>query len=202
MGAKIIDATELADLIENSISNSNSLNKAAIQAYAHYLKNISKNNINMDNAMILSRMSVDDILKAKTIKDAYGRLCEAFAECVKNNYNKFKSRKASISSKYSSYCYIWNPEAYGKTSLWLAVGFDYDGYFFYIVSNNQENPNYSEYLKTLNITKSSEDAEGFWHKPNNENLFKKSFAGKPDFNELESDIDKWLKKLDEVAGVK
>lgn len=201
-GADIIDATELAGLIEKSISESNSHNQDAIQAYAHYLKNISKNNKIMDNARILSKMSGEDILKAKAIKDAYSKLCEVFAECLKGVYEGRDGLKASIPSKYASYCYIWNPMAYGKTSLWLAVGFDYDGYFFYIVSNNMDNPEYSEYLKTLNITKSSEDAEGCWHKPNNENLFKKIFTGRPDYKELESDIDMWLEKLDEVAGVK
>lgn len=201
-GAYVIDATELAYLIEKSISECNSHNKDAIQAYAHYLKNISKNNRIMDNARILSGMSGEDILKAKAIKDAYSKLCEVFAESLKGAYEGRDGLKASIPSKYASYCYIWNPKAYGKTSLWLAVGFDYDGYYFYIVSNNTNNPEYSEYLKTLNITKTSEDAEGCWHKPNNENLFKKIFTGKPDYKELESDIDMWLNKLDEVAGIK
>lgn len=202
-GAYVIDATELACLIEKSISESNSHNKDVIQAYAHYLKNISKNNKIMDNARILSEMSGEDILKAKAIKDAYSKLCAAFAECLKKAYEGRDGLKVSIPPKYDAkYCYIWNQKAYGKTSLWLAVGFDYDGCFFYIVSNNTNNPEYSEYLKTLNITKSSEDAEGCWHRPNNENLFKKIFTGRPDYKELESDIDMWLKKLDEVAGIK
>lgn len=199
--AIVVNATDLADIIDDTLKENNNVDNSAIQAYSKYLRNISTYNEIMDNAIKLADMSADDILNAKVIKDAYEKLPQAFANYLKKTYERTGYR-AEISSKYSRYCNIWKPETYGITNLWLAVGFDYGGYFFYIVSNNMKNPKYPECLKTLNITKSSEDAEGYWHKPNDEKLFKKSFTGRPDYDKLKSDIDKWLEKLDEVAGVK
>lgn len=201
-GAIVIDATQLADIIENTLKESVSSNKAAIQTYAKYLRNISINNIIMDNSKILAEMSAEDIINAKVIKGAYDKLPEAFAEKLKDIYDGNNGLKAEVSSKYPSYCYIWNPKAYGLTSLWLAIGFEYDSYSVYIVSNNTDLDNYPRYLAKLKIVKSSEDREGCWHKPIERDAFLKQFIGKPKCEELMSDINSWLEQLNEVANVK
>lgn len=201
-GAIVIDATQLADIIEIAINESISPNKATIQAYANYLRNISVNNIIMDNAQKLAKMSAEDILNAKAIRDAYDKLPEAFAKKLKDYYDGNNGLKAEVSSKYPSYCYIWNPQAYGETSLWLAIGFDYDSYSVYIVSNNDKLKKYPEYLAKLKIAKSSQDNEGLWHKPIKIEAFAKKFNGKPKCEEIKSDIEMWLKRLNEVAEIK
>lgn len=199
--AKVINATELADILDQTLRESVTSNKPAIQAYVNYLRNISMNNIIMQNAMKLAEMSAEDIVNAEAIKDAYGKLCEAFAEKLKEHYNGKNGLEAEISSRYSSYCYIWNHIDYGKTSLWLAVGFEYGNYKFYILSNNIDHKDYVEYLEKLKIVKTSGDSEGYWHKPIEDNRFKKSFNCKPNFDKLASEIKEWLEKLSEVAGI-
>lgn len=200
--AKVINATALAEILDQTLRESVTSNKPAIQAYANYLRNISMNNIIMQNAMELAKMSAEDIMNAEAIKDAYGKLCEAFAAKLKVYYDGNNGLKAEISSGYSKYCYIWNPIDYGKTSLWLAVGFEYGNYWFYILSNNIDHKDYSGYLEKLKIVKTSEDSEGYWHKPIEDNRFKKSFKGKPNFEKLTSEINEWLEKLSEIAGIK
>ena len=200
--AKVINATMLAKIIDETLGESISPNKAAIQSYSNYLKNISMNNIIKDNAMKLADLSAEDIQNAKAIKDAYDKLPEAFAKDLKDFYDGNNGFKAEVSSKYPSYCYIWNPKAYGKTCLWLAIGFDYDSYSFYIVSNNVDIEKYPEYLAKLKIVKSSQDNEGHWHKPIKIESFAKKFKGKPKSEDIKSDIDTWLERLDEVADIK
>ena len=48
--AKVINATMLAKIIDETLEESVSPNKAAIQSYSNYLKNISMSNIIMENA--------------------------------------------------------------------------------------------------------------------------------------------------------
>ena len=201
-GTIIIDATQLADILEIALKESISPNKATIQAYANYLRNISVKNIIMDNSRRLADMLAEDILNAKAIKDAYDKLPDAFAENLKDFYDGNNGLKAEVSSKYPSYCYIWNPKAYGKTCLWLAIGFDYDSYSVYIVSNNVDIEKYPEYLAKLKIAKTSQDNEGHWHKPIKIESFAKKFNGKPKCEEIKSDIDTWLELLNEVAEIK
>ena len=200
--AKVINATMLAKIIDETLEESVSPNKAAIQSYSNYLKNISMSNIIMENAKKLADLSAEDIQNAKAIKDAYDKLPQAFAEKLKDSYDGNNGFKAEVSSKYPSYCYIWNPKAYGKTCLWLAIGFDYNSYSIYIVSNNVGIEKYPEYLAKLKIAESSHDNEGHWHKPIKIESFAKKFNGRPKCEEIKSDIDTWLKKLDEVAGIK
>ena len=201
-GTTIIDATQLADMLESALKESISPNKATIKAYSNYLRNISVKNVIMDNSRKLADMLAEDILNAKAIKDAYDKLPEAFAEKLKDFYDGNNGLKAEVSSKYPSYCYIWDPKAYGKTCLWLAIGFDYDSYSVYIVSNNVDIEKYPEYLAKLKIAKTSQDNEGHWHKPIKIESFAKRFNGKPKCEEIKYDIDTWLEHLNEVADIK
>ena len=101
-GTIIIDATQLADILEIALKESISPNKATIQAYANYLRNISVKNIIMDNSRRLAAMLAEDILNAKAIKDAYDKLPDAFAENLKDFYDGNNGLKAEVSSKYPS----------------------------------------------------------------------------------------------------
>lgn len=163
--------------------------------------------------MVQSLINLKDNLKKVGFKfEASSSLynpMERFADYVSTKeivhskiYNGNNGLKAEVSSKYPSYCYIWNSKAYGKTCLWLAIGFDYGSYSVYIVSNNVDIEKYPEYLAKLKLGKSSQDNEGHWHKPIKTESFVKKFMGKPKCEEIKSDIDTWLEHLNEVAEIK
>lgn len=200
--AKVINATMLAKIIDETLEEYTSPNKAAIQSYSNYPKNISMNNIIKDNAMKLEGLTPEDIHDAKVIKEAYDLLPQTFAEHLKNFYEEEIGIKAEISADYSHYCYIWKEEAYRTTSLWLAVGFGYDWYRIYVVSNNEEKLNEYENNPTLQITREQTTRGKIWLRPQNDSVFEVKFHGIPDFGELQIIVKKWLKKLDEVAGIK
>lgn len=197
---KVINATELAAILDKTLSESNSPAKPVIQAYSNYLKNISINNIIMNNAKILSEMTEADILNAKAIKEAYDMLPQAFAKTLKEDYEE-NGYKTEISADYPHYCYIWNKTAYDKTSLWLAVGFNHSSYFIYVVSNNEEKLNKENYVSELEIVKSNPTKGYYWLRPENENDFTGDFKSKNDFNQLYPKIDEWLKKLQNLPEV-
>ena len=200
--AKVINATMLAKILDETLEKSISPNKASIQSYSNYLKNISMNNIIKDNAMILEGLTPEDIHEAKAIKDAYDLLPQAFAEHLRNLYKEETEIKAEISADYSHYCYIWKEEAYRITSLWLAVGFGYDWYRIYVVSNNEGKLKEYENNPTLQITREQTTKGKIWLRPQNDSVFEVKFDGIPNLEELQVFIKKWLKKLDEVAGIK
>lgn len=200
--AKVINATMLAKILDETLEKSISPNKASIQSYSNYLKNISMNNIIKDNTMILEGLTPEDIHEAKAIKDAYDLLPQAFAEHLRNLYKEETEIKAEISADYSHYCYIWKEEAYRITSLWLAVGFGYDWYRIYVVSNNEGKLKEYENNPTLQITREQTTKGKIWLRPQNDSVFEVKFDGIPNLEELQVFIKKWLKKLDEVAGIK
>lgn len=200
--AKVINATMLAKIIDETLGESISPNKAAIQSYSNYLKNISINNIIMDNAKILGGLTAKDIKQAKAIKEAYDLLPQAFAEHLRNLYKEETEIKAEISADYSHYCYIWKEEAYRTTSLWLAVGFGYDWYRIYVVSNNEGKLKEYENNPTLQITREQTTKGKIWLRPQNDSVFEVKFDGIPNLEELQVFMKKWLEKLDEVAGIK
>lgn len=203
-GVTVIDATRLADMIEAALMEGYSSNKAAIQAYANYLKNISINNIIMDNAIKLSQMSKEKIREAKAIKEAYELLPQAFAERMKRFYDENNGCKAEIADGYSHYCYIWREEAYSSTRLWLAVGFYQGCYRIYVVSNEKDESMLKEndYENKLHVFRSETVKGKIWLAPQETLDFEVKFNGKPEFKSLQKSIDAWLDKLDEVAGVK
>lgn len=200
--AQVINATMLAKILDETLEKTISPNKATIQSYSNYLKNISMNNIIKDNTLILKGLTPEDIHEAKAIKDAYDLLPQAFAEHLRKLYKEETEIKAEISADYSHYCYIWKEEAYRITSLWLAVGFGYDWYRIYVVSNNEEKLNEYENNPTLQITREQTTRGKIWLRPQNDSVFEVKFHGIPDFGELQIIVKKWLKKLDEVAGIK
>ena len=200
--AKVINATMLAKILDETLEESISPNKASILSYSNYLKNISMSNIKKDNAMKLEGLTPEDIYEAKAIKDAYDLLPQAFAEHLRNLYNKETGIIAEISADYSHYCYIWKEEAYSTTSLWLAVGFGYDWYRIYVVSNNEEKLKVYENNPNLQIARDQTTKGKIWLCPQNDSVFEVKFDGIPDFEELQVIVKKWLEKLDEVAGIK
>lgn len=192
----VINATDLAMIIDKTLQESVSPNKAAIQAYSNYLKNISKRNIIMDNAKILEGLTAIDIQQAKSIKEAYDRLPEAFAESLCRTYKK-NGYEAQLASNYPNYCYIWDKKAYTNTSLWLAVGFSHDACYFYIVSNDKAT--YNRYSTKLKVAESSKSYGNFWLKPIEESYSSIKFEGKPDTGKLSEVINYWLRRLNQVA---
>lgn len=200
--AKVINATMLAKIIDNTLEESISPNKAAIQSYSNYLKNISMSNIIKDNAMKLEGLTPADIRDAKAIKDAYDLLPQTFAEHLRKLYEEEIGIKAEMSADYSHYCYIWKEEAYRTTSLWLAVGFGYDWYRIYVVSNNEEKLNEYENNPTLQITREQTTKGKIWLRPQNDTMFEVQFDGIPDFGLIQGIVNKWLEKLNEVADIK
>lgn len=197
--AKVINATMLAKIIDETLEESISPNKAAIQSYSNYLKNISMGNIIKENAMKLEGLTPEDIHDAKAIKDAYDLLPQTFAEHLRKLYEEEIGIKAEISADYSHYCYIWKEDAYRLTSLWLAVGFDYGWYRIYVVSNNEEKLKEYENNPTLQITREQTTKGKIWLRPQNDTMFEVKFDGIPDFSELQGVVKKWLEKLDQVA---
>lgn len=201
-GVTVIDATRLAGMIEATITGEYCSNKSAIQAYANYLKNISINNIIMDNAIKLSLMSKDEIREAKAIKEAYEHLPQAFAERLKTAYNEKDGYTAKVSEDYSHYCFIWNEETYRKTGLWLAVGFGHDWYRIYIVSDDETKLHNNGYERKLNVVRSETVKKRIWLAPQETPDLDVKFEGKPECKSLQKTIDAWLDKLNQVAGVK
>lgn len=195
--AKVINATMLAKIIDETLEESISPNKASIQSYSNYLKNISIRNIIMDNAKILESLTSADIQQAKAIKEAYDKLPEAFAEALRKTYEQ-NGYETQIASNYSNYCYIWDKKAYMATSLWLAVGFSHDTCYFYIVSNDIDS--YNRYSTKLKVTESSKSYGYFWLKPIEESRFLSKFSGMPDSDRISEIINYWLYKLNQVAN--
>lgn len=202
-GATVIDATELANIIDETISPNNPP-KAAIQAYTNYLKNISKKNIIMDNAIKLASMSAEVIRNAKAIKEAYEFLPQAFAVLLKERLEKSNDGKVGfktkIAEKYSHYCYIWNKHAYNATGLWLAVGFYDECYRIYIVSDDEDKLKKNNYEAKLQLSEPEHFSEDLWLKPQKKDDFEVKFEGAPDFTELQETVDKWLKELDGLTN--
>lgn len=195
LNAVVINATDLAKIIDETIIESVSPNKTAIQAYSNYLKNISINNLIMDNAKKLEELTSDDIQKAKAIKDAYDKLPDAFAESLCKTYRE-KGYDTKIAAGHTKYCCIWNQKAYKETSLWLAVGFEHEACYFYIVSDNEDT--YKGYIGGINVAEPSYSKGHFWFKPNDSSRYSVSFKGKPDTDKLSEIIDYWLDKLDKL----
>lgn len=194
--AKVINATALAEIIDRTLEESNSTNKASIKAYANYLKNISINNIIMDNAKILGSLTAEDIQNAKAIKEAYDKLPQAFAEKLRKTYED-EGYETQIASNYPNYCYIWVKESYSKTHLWLAVGFSHEACYFYIVSNDKNT--YANYTNILNVAQTSTSYGDIWLKPINERLSYMSFKTIPDSAKLSQIINHWLEELDKIT---
>lgn len=199
--AKVINATMLAKIIDETLEESVSPNKAAIQSYSNYLKNISMSNIIMENAKKLADLSAEDIQKVKAIKEAYDLLPQAFAEIVKKKYTG-TAYKAEIAAGYSHYCYIWNEDAYNETSLWLAIGFYYNSYRIYVVSNNEEKLKKYENNSTLPIVREQITQGKVWLRPKKDIDFEVRFAGVPDFKELKKIANEWLEQLNAVVEIK
>lgn len=86
--------------------------------------------------------------------------------------------------------------------MWLAVGFGYDWYRIYVVSNNEGKLKEYENNPTLQITREQTTKGKIWLRPQNDSVFEVKFDGIPNLEELQVFIKKWLKKLDEVAGIK
>lgn len=199
--AIVINATHLSEMIEHALNKSISPSKNVIRAYSYYLKNISINNINMDNAKILAEMTSEDISNAKAIKEAYDKLPEAFAEKLHKNY-RGEVYKTQIWGTTREYCFIWNEESYRQTGFWLAVCFGYDGYWIYVVSNNTNRDClsvYSDQLKIISLDKPY--ANWRWFRPVNEKEFHIKFNGRPDWNELDQRINKWIDQLHKCANM-
>lgn len=194
--AKVINATTLAKIIDETLEESVSSNKASIKAYANYLRNISINNIIMDNAKILGSLTAEDIQNAKAIREAYDKLPQAFAEYLRNMYQE-KGYETQIASNYPNYCYIWVKESYSETHLWLAVGFSHEACYFYVVSNDKST--YADYANVLNVTKASTSYGDIWLKPVDESLSYMEFKTIPDYEKLTQIINYWLKELDKIA---
>ena len=194
--AKVINATMLAKIIDETLGESISPNKAAIQSYSNYLKNISINNIIMDNAKILGGLTAKDIKQAKAIKEAYDLLPQAFAEELRNKYEK-KGYETQIASNYPNYCYIWVKESYSKTHLWLAVGFSHEACYFYIVSDDKNT--YEDYTNILNVAQASTSYGEIWLKPVDGSLSYMGFKTIPDSEKLSQIINHWLEELNKTA---
>lgn len=194
--AIVINATHLSEIIDRALAKSISPCKNVIQAYSYYLRNISINNINMNNSKILAEMSTNDIYNAKAIKEAYDKLPEAFAEKLQNIYSE-KGYEAQIAPNYPSYCYIWKNDSYTRTHLWLAVGFTHESCYIYIVSN--DNATYNCYANSLNVSESSKSYGNIWLKPNEDSFSHIPVNGSPDFDgKLKNLISKWLGDLDRI----
>lgn len=200
-GTIVIDATQLAGIIEMALNESISPNKATIQAYVNYLRNISMKNIIMDNAVKLSNMT-SKIKYAKVIKEAYDLLPQAFAARLRERNDGNNGYKAKISGDYSHYCYIWKEDSYKNTGLWLAIGFYYDNYRIYVVSDNEFLLQKNKYDSILNLNKAETSKGKIWLIPQNTNDFEIKFDDAPDFDSLQYTIDAWLLKLDQVASFK
>lgn len=196
--AKVINATMLAKIIDETLEESISPNKAAIQSYSNYLKNISMSYIIMENAKKLAGLSAEDIQNAKAIKEAYDKLPQAFAEELHKTYEK-KGYESQIAPNYPNYCYIWVKESYSKTHLWLAVGFSHEACYFYIVSNDKNT--YANYTTILNVAQTSTSYGDIWLKPINERLSYVSFKAIPDSEteKLSQIINYWLEELDKIT---
>lgn len=194
--AKVINATMLAKIIDEALGESISPNKAAIQSYSNYLKNISINNIIMDNAKILERLTAEDIKQAKAIKEAYDKLPQAFAEYLRNMYQN-KGYETQIASNYPNYCYIWAKESYSETHLWLAIGFSHEACYFYVVSNDKNT--YTDYANILNVDRSSTSYGEIWLKPVDGSLSYMGFKTIPDYENITQIVDYWLTELDKIA---
>lgn len=201
-GVTVIDATKLANMIYAALREVSIPSKPAIQAYANYLKNISINNIIMDNAIKLSQMSKDEIREAKAIKEAYELLPQAFAQLLKTAYTEKDCYTAKVSEDFSKYCFIWNEKAYRKTGLWLAVGFGHDWYRIYVVSDDEAKLQDNSYERKLNVVRSETEKNRIWLAPQEAPDFEVKFEDKPECESLQKTIDSWLEKLDQVAGVK
>lgn len=197
--AKVINATMLAQIIDQTLEESVSPHKASIKAYSNYLKNISINNIIMDNAKILGGLTAEDIKQAKAIKEAYDKLPQAFAEYLRKMYQN-KGYETQIASNYPNYCYIWAKESYSETHLWLAVGFSHEACYFYVVSNDKNT--YADYANVLNVAKSSTSYGDIWLKPVDESLSYIEFKTIPDYKNLTQIINYWLTELDKIALMK
>lgn len=153
-------------------------------------------NIIMENAKKLADLSAEDIQNAKAIKDAYDKLPQAFAEELRNKYEK-KGYETQIASNYPNYCYIWVKESYSETHLWLAVGFSHEACYFYIVSNDKNT--YADYTNILNVAQASTSYGDIWLKPTAESLSYMSFKTIPDSEKLSQIINHWLEELDKTA---
>lgn len=194
--AKVLNATALAKIIDETLDESVSPHKASIKAYSNYLKNISINNIIMDNAKILGGLTAEDIKQAKVIKEAYDKLPQAFAEYLRNMYQN-EGYETQIASNYPNYCYIWDKESYSETHLWLAVGFSHGACYFYFVSNDKNT--YEDYANALNVAKSSTSYGDIWLKPVDRSLSYMEFQAMPDYDKLTPIINYWLAELNKIA---
>lgn len=190
--AIIVNATDLADIIDDTLKESIALENYAIQAYSKYLRNISINNVIMANAMKLAEMSAEDIQNAKAIKNAYDVLPQSFACKLKSIMNEYE---AKIADGYPHYCYIWEKAAYRATGLWLAIGFYHDSYRIYVVSEDKSKLEIPEFP----VIKSQE-AKGYaWLISPEQAKHEIRFNGAPVWDDLKKTVDKWIKVLHEIA---
>lgn len=198
---KIIYANDVANIIDKTTKEYQGDVIANLKSYSCYLKNISKQNIIMDNAINLlnSELTADDFNFIRSLVDAYGQLPRAYAKHLKIMATQYKNALiASIPSRYDNYCYIWNEDYYNTKPFWVAVGFSQDSASFYVVSNDKHDWDERckiKFAKSLGFRKSSTDSEGTWYKPTSNFELNFTGQGKPDFDDIMRRVIEILDKI-------
>ena len=109
----------LAQWIRSSTSDAN------ILAYADYLRTLNNQNINLNNAKMMTELSLDELKMIKKVVDAYNKLKEAFQQKIVEDVQKNLSFPIdSISGKLDEGCealQIWNKDDYNINGVWIAL---------------------------------------------------------------------------------
>lgn len=200
---EILYADELAGMIDHSISEHPMEEiKYTLKSYSCYLRNLSKQNIIMDNAKMLLNdvIKEEDIILIKNLKDAYEQLPKACASKLDSMLSD--DIKHEISNDDKNYVYIWNEEDYRKTGFWLAVGFELyeESVRFYIVDKVDNNVNPNNGFNKQQFEQSSTDGKRKWYRP--KDGFRHTFTEKPNSDDFKKIIDKIYKFLDILKDIK
>ena len=198
---KIIFAHDVANMIDESIKGHQGESIDNLKSYSSYLKNISKQNIIMDNAKIIlnSDLTADDFSFIHSLVDAYGQLPRAYAQHLKDMVTQCGyALEASIPTRYDNYCYIWNDDYNNAKPFWVAIGFSQDSVSFYVVSNDKHGwteVEQSKFAQSLGFEKSSTDQEGTWYKASSDFVLSFQEQGKPDFDVIMKKVKEILAKI-------
>lgn len=167
---KVLYADDMARIIDSVILGKDNPNMWNLHAYSSYLKNLSKQNIIMDNAERLLNLSPEDVQYVRTLSEAYAQLPRAYAIRLKKTALESNfAEETSVPNKYGEeYCYIWNKSDYGNDKpFWVAVGFSQDTAYFYIVSDDKHNwtvEQKDKFAESIGFKYSSDDNSGRWYK--------------------------------------